>query len=83
MTAFLSAIDSHKTYIVCVATIAYAVLGFYLKTIDMNTMMEMIFAAAGGAGMRSAVQKAQDAATISATTVLAVPVTTTTTNPTI
>lgn len=60
--SFLSAIDGQKTYIVCIATIGYALLGFYLKTIDINTMMEMIFAALGGAGLRSGVQKAQDAA---------------------
>jgi len=50
-------VNGRKTYLVCLVSIVYAVAGFYMKTLDLNQMIQMILAALGAAGLRDGVAK--------------------------
>jgi hypothetical protein len=51
----LANLQGYKTYIVCAATIAYAVIGMALGFLDANSGMQMILTALGGISLRHAI----------------------------
>ena len=52
-------LDGKKTYIVCAVSIVVALGELYLRQIDSQTTINMILAALGAAGFRSALTKLQ------------------------
>lgn len=55
----LNKVDGNKTYAVVVVTIAFAIAGAYLGYFDLPTAGQMILAALGVGGLRSAVSKVE------------------------
>ena len=49
-------LDGKKTYVVVIATLAYAAAQFYAGGIDLNSAVQMVLAALGAAGFRSAMK---------------------------
>ena len=48
-------LKGYKTYAVALVAIGYAIFGFFSAHLDANTAVEMILAALGAAGLRSAI----------------------------
>ena len=57
ISLFLSKIDGYKTYIVCAITIIYAVAGAILGYLTWVQATQMVLAALGAAGFRSAINR--------------------------
>lgn len=51
----LNLLQGKKTYIICIATIVYAILGVALGQIEWNTFITLLGEATIGLGLRSAV----------------------------
>ena len=48
-------LTGYKTYLVCAAALIYAIAGFYTGNLDVTTAINVVLAALGAAGLRSAV----------------------------
>lgn len=51
--------SGYKTYLVCAASIVYAVSGFFTGHLDANAAIEVVLAALGAAGLRHAISSSQ------------------------
>ena len=47
-----TSIDGYKTYLVCAATVIYAVTGMIIGQLEPNMAIPLIFGALGGASLR-------------------------------
>lgn len=57
MSKIKMALDGNKTYIVALAMVVYAAIGYWLGQMDQANAMELVMQAASVAGLRHAVNK--------------------------